>query len=275
MSHRYRSKTYRPGDPISSQDRTERSREVERLGWIAGSGGILTRDHTGGRSIALDLPDCTYIRLTSSANGDNAYAWKEVLPADLGTWVDSGRTGTASADGAFERNANDTLASGDRVYRACRAQTTGEWIFAHRPIGGGGSNGVLLGCQCSVAPATLTLTVDPENCGAGLLNSCTIQYGPTPSSLNALQLGANCYLSTALFPDPPTGDEFYYYFSCFSTFMRLSQAFPVSVFGSPWLSSAIFTWKLGDPGNTCSPFLLTDGTLTAAGGSTCDVTLSG
>lgn len=277
MSDRpYRKRTYKPGDPIFASERNARAEAVRRLGYLSGAGGILTREGTSGRTLALELPECTYVKLTSAADSNGGYAAKEVLPAALGTWTDSGRTMTLAADPAYERNHNVALTAGDRVYRACRAETTGEWIFRHKVLsGGGGSTGVLIGCQCGVAPATLTMTVAGGSCGAGLLNSCTIQYGPTPSTLNALQLGANCYLSTTLFPDPPTGDEFYYYLSCFSTFMRLSQAFPVSVFGSPWLSSAIYTWNLGGPGNTCSPFSLTNGTLTGAGGSSCSVTLSG
>lgn len=149
------------------------------------------------------------------------------------------------------------------------------WVARKSALISSGATGTLLGCLCSTPPATLTMTVAPSGCGAGLLNDCTIQYGPTPSSLSSAQIGVNSYLSTTLFPDPPTGYDFYYYFSCFSTFMRLSQAFPESVFGSPWVSSAIYTWKLGDPGNTCSPFLLSNGRLTAAGGSSCVVTLTG
>jgi hypothetical protein len=123
----YRSKTYRPGDRVVAREETEISREVERIGQIRGSAGVLVRDG----AIALDLPERIYIRLTSSANGDGGYAWKEVLPAALGTWIDSGRTGSASADPAYERGTKlTTLTAGDTVYEAMRAETTGEWLFA-------------------------------------------------------------------------------------------------------------------------------------------------
>lgn len=122
----YRSRTYKPGDPILAADETEISAEVERLGTIYGSTGIVV----SGQAIVLDLPEAIYIKLTTTASSDGGYAWKEVLPGPLGTWIDSGRTGSASADPAFEMGTKlTTLTAGDTVYEARRAETTGEWIF--------------------------------------------------------------------------------------------------------------------------------------------------
>lgn len=122
----YRARTYRPGDRILARDETEISAEVARLGQLQGSTGIGVRNGT----LALDLPERIYIKLTSTANANGAYAWKEVLPAALGTWVDSGRVGSQSGDPCYERGTrNASLTVDGKVYQAIRAETTGEWIF--------------------------------------------------------------------------------------------------------------------------------------------------
>ena len=122
----YRARTYKPGDRILARDETEISAEVARLGQLQGSTGIGVRSGV----FSLDLPEKIYIKLTSTANANGAYAWKEVLPAALGTWVDSGRVGSQASDPAYERGTRlATLTAGNTVYEACRAETTGEWIF--------------------------------------------------------------------------------------------------------------------------------------------------
>ena len=278
MSDRpYLPRKYRPGDPILAADRNARNEAIARAGRLAGSDGLVVREGASSRQIALDLPECTDIKLTSSANGNGGYGAKEVLPAALGTWVDSGRVMPQGSDPAYERNKNTSLTSGDRVYRACRAETTGEWIFRHRiTTSGGGGGGTFIGCLCSSAPEMLTMTVS-SGCGEGLLFACSFQWGLTPAELGPLNLGAYSYLSTTTFTDPQTGDEFYYYLSCFSTIFRITRVFPSSIFagGGPFYDAVVFYWTIGITGNTCSPFALTNGAIYFGGDPSCDVEITG
>jgi len=119
-------KTYRKGDVLKADDENAANAEIARQSRLTGSAGVVVR----GTSVAVLLPERIYLKLTGTANGSGAYPWKEVLPAPLGTWADSGRTGTQSGDPCYERGTrNASLTSGDTVYEAERAATTGEWIF--------------------------------------------------------------------------------------------------------------------------------------------------
>lgn len=119
-------RTYRKGDVLRAADENAANAEIARLSRLAGSAGVVVR----GTGVAVLLPERIYIKLTSTANGSGAYAWKEVLPAPVGTWIDSGRTGTQANDPAYERGTRDaSLAANSTVYEAERAVTTGEWLF--------------------------------------------------------------------------------------------------------------------------------------------------
>ena len=146
-------------------------------------------------------------------------------------------------------------------------------VVKRKSSGGSGGTGTLPGCTCAHPPAVLTMTV--ATCTDARFNACTIQWGATPSSLSALSLGAECYLSTTTFNDPQTGDAYYYHLSCFASVVRLGRVFPTSAFGSPFLDPVIFYWSIGFPGNTCSPFSLTNGTVFAGGDPNCDVDITG
>lgn len=264
----------RPGDPITAADRNARNAAILRGARMSGSGGIGVREGTLGRSLVLTTPETAYIKLTTTANSDGGYGAKEVVATPLGTWIDAGRIMPQSGDPVYERNHNVSLSSGDRVYLARRAATTGEWIFARTTSsGGGGGTGVLLGCTCRFPPIDLTMTVSTEGCSNGLFNSCTISYQTTPSSLTSLRLGTSCYLSNETFNDTQTGDLYHYYLACFTNIIRISRVFPTSVYGSPFLDSVIYFWTLGLPGNTCSPFSLTNGSVFAGGDASCAVTI--
>lgn len=117
---------YRKGDVLKASDENAANAEIARQSRLTGSAGVVVR----GGSVAVLLPERIYIKLTSSANANGAYAWKEVLAAPLGTWIDSGRTGTQADDPCYERGTRlASLTSGATVYEAERAATTGEWIF--------------------------------------------------------------------------------------------------------------------------------------------------
>lgn len=163
-------------------------------------------------------------------------------------------------------------ATGDRILAR---STNHRWVSKRKAVTGGGLTGTLLGCSCAHPPATLTMTVSGTVCANGLLNSCTITYRTTPTELGPLHLGTSAYLSTATFADPQTGDLFYYYLGCFSSIIRISRVFPYSIYGSPFLDSVIYFWTIGLPGNTCSPFLLSNGQIFFGGDPSCTVTISG
>lgn len=162
-------------------------------------------------------------------------------------------------------------APGDRLIVR---STDSRWVAKRRDSSGSGGTGTLLGCVCAHPPATLTMTVAGA-CTDGRFYNTTITYKPVPAGLGALQLGANAYLSDSSFPDPQTGDVFYYFLSCFANVVRISRVFETSIYGSPFLDSVIYFWTLGFPGNTCSPFSLTNGTVFAGGDPNCDVDITG
>lgn len=191
-----------------------------------------------------------------------------VETSSAGAWSAGPRTGTA-----YEVNGKSGL--GGTVQRLY-PDRFGKYRFQSIRYGttGGGGIGSLPGCICVSPPATLYMTVTGGSCNNGLLNDCTIQYGPTPSSLSGLRLGVNCYLSTTTFTDSQTGDSYYYYLGCFGAVMRISRVFPTSVFGSPFLDSVIYYWSVGLSGNTCVPFLLSNGQIYSGGDPACSVTIS-
>lgn len=67
----------------------------------------------------------TYARITGGGTGGK-YSWAEVTRQG-GSWVDTGRAGSASLDPAIEANARTNVAAGRRV-RMFRSR--GEWVFA-------------------------------------------------------------------------------------------------------------------------------------------------
>jgi hypothetical protein len=104
--------------------------------------------------------------------------------------------------------------------------------------------------------------------------TCTIAWGPTPSYFSGLALGSYCLLSTTVFDDPFTGGTFQYNLSCDTIFFRLSRVYLPTSFGPAFQDAATYTWRIGDPGNSCSPFLLSGGTIYPGGDNECIVTIS-
>lgn len=135
----------------------------------------------------------------------------------------------------------------------------GRWVAEK-----GGTSGTppinLPGCPCTAIPATLHMTVGPDT-NAGALQNCTIQYGPTPPAYAPLALGPNSFLSTAQFHETGSSDMFNYYFFCFQGLYEIGQVYITSVFGSPFRGPTQVKWAIGFAGNTCSPFLLSNGVL--------------
>lgn len=147
----------------------------------------------------------------------------------------------------------------------------GIWVAEEgQATGSGTPTGSLPGCICATPPASLTLTA--TGC-SGLIDSCTIVYGPTPSGFVS-QMGASSYLSTATFTDS-LGYDYYWYLNCFSSTIRLQPAYPSYYLGSYWIEAVFYYWTIGLPGNTCSPFSLTNGTPTLGLPPGCSATLTG
>lgn len=146
------------------------------------------------------------------------------------------------------------------------------WI-AERSAGPAAAGVVLPGCSCTSLPATIHMTSANPSCAGGMFPSCTIVYGPTPAAYAALNLGAQCYLSTATFLDP-LGQSFCYYLTCQGAWVLLARAYAQSIYGSPYLDVVRYSWSLTAPSNTCSPLLLVEGQIYNGGDPTCSVTLS-
>lgn len=141
--------------------------------------------------------------------------------------------------------------------------------------GGGGGGVPLPGCFCSPIPATLSMTSFNPACNFGMFQSCTIQYGPTPSGFLGAGLGANSFLSVQSFPDVIGGGAlFRYLLTCQFNQFNLSRVYLESPFGSPFRDGLLYTWLLGSSGNTCTPFALTNGVPFAGSDTTCNVAIN-
>jgi hypothetical protein len=107
---------------------------------------------------------------------------------------------------------------------------------------------------------------------------CTIAWQATPAWASGLALGSDCFLSTARLLDPFTGGYFYYNLTCDTIYFRLSRVYDGTTnygfTGTPYQDATIYTWRIGDPGNSCSPFLLSGGTIYPGGNNACVVTIS-
>jgi hypothetical protein len=144
------------------------------------------------------------------------------------------------------------------------------WATQYTKGGGGGGGGTvaLPGCSCTAVPTTLHMTSNAPTCNEGMFQSCTLLYGPVPSCYAALLLGANAFLSTTSFVDTNL-DTFQYYFNCQGSQFDLGRVYCTSIFGSPYLDVARFSWNFPATGNTCSPFAMTNGTVFPGGDPTC------
>jgi hypothetical protein len=130
------------------------------------------------------------------------------------------------------------------------------------------------GCPCTTIPPVLQMTSSNTTANNGLFQSTSLVYGPTPPEFTPLGLGASCFLSPSYFTDNSTGDHFRYYFGCFSGFYIITRVFQVSILGSPYKDTIRYKWFVGFPGNTCSPFLLSNGQIYVGGDPSSVVTIS-
>lgn len=148
----------------------------------------------------------------------------------------------------------------------------GRWVAETKQSGGGGIN--IGGCTCSGMPSTLAVTVTNSSLSFGILQSCTLQYGPTPAWAANMSLGASCYLSTSTFVDQTMPEQFYYYFACLGGYYILTRVYQTSVYGSPYRDTVRYKWLVGNTGNVCKPFGLRNGQIYPGGNAACTAEVS-
>ncbi|HWE38558.1 MAG TPA: hypothetical protein VG406_18450, partial [Isosphaeraceae bacterium] len=83
------------------------------------------------------------------------------------------------------------------------------WVADSGPAAVGSPPVSIPGCACTSIPAVLSMISANPACAAGMFQSCTLVYGPIPPAYAALDLGSECYMSTASFLDPE-GQSFRY-----------------------------------------------------------------
>jgi hypothetical protein len=132
----------------------------------------------------------------------------------------------------------------------------------------------LAGCLCAATPIKLHMTSSNTTSNGGMFQNCDITYDSTPSEYTLLYLGTSSFLSTQSFTDLETGDSFRYYMICASALYQITRIFVTSIFGSPFMEPARYTWLMFAPGNTCAPFRLSNGQIFSGGDSTCAVAIS-
>lgn len=151
---------------------------------------------------------------------------------------------------------------------------SGRWCAWIGAQGGGSSTVTIPGCVCTNSPLTISMTVTNPTLNNQIFNSCTIHYGPTPSVLLPVVLTASSYLSETSFHDPILNNDYFYLLTCTSTSYVLTRVYP-SAFGGPFRDQPRYQWSPGFPGNTCSPFLMSNGRLFTGGDPRTTCTLSG
>lgn len=213
----------------------------------------------------MRIPTGFYALLSGSSS---PYSWTEQQGLSGGVWQARVLAGMTNA---YEVNGVGSL-NGKWVW--LEPGYPGDYRFQYIATGSGSGPPfiTLTGCACTMVPGTLYMTGNGP-C-SGVFNDCTLVYGPTPSEFSRLNLGANCYLSTETFLDPDTGCSYRYHFACDTIFFRISRVF-IDCGGASFEDSFIYAWSIGSPGNACSPFLLTVGTIFQGGPVGCQLTVSG
>jgi hypothetical protein len=160
--------------------------------------------------------------------------------------------------------------------------TVGDYLICHfvgnrwvaSRTGGDNSVVVIPGCPCATSPVTLYMTSSSNASNDHILQSAVLVYGPSPSALSALGIGQSAYLSTVTFTDFSTGDQFWYYLSCYLGYYILTRVYATSLYGSPYRDMTRYRWPISDPSNSCNPFLLAHGQIFSGGDPSCVVTVS-
>jgi hypothetical protein len=141
---------------------------------------------------------------------------------------------------------------------------------------------VATGCPCSggaagTTPATLFMHVDHPELNVQNFRPATLVYGPTDAAYLPLSIGPFNWFSAESFPELGGIQSFRYLFRCESGYYTLRKIYVTSIAGSPSLSSVIYKWLIGFPGNNCdlpnNPFRLSAGQIYTGGDPTTHVTI--
>jgi hypothetical protein len=198
-----------------------------------------------------------------------------VHPVDVsGAEAESG-TGVLSADTSRSFLVyvvgSQAPAAGDNL--VCRF-VGHRWVAERMKGGGHGPVVTIPGCPCQAIPTTLTMTSSAPLSNNQILQSATLQWGPTPPGLSPLGIGSSSFLSTTTFTDITTGDQFWYNLYCSLGYYVVTRVYAVSQYGSPYRDVVRYKWLIGFGGNTCQPFMLINGQIFPGGDPTCVVTIT-
>lgn len=128
--------------------------------------------------------------------------------------------------------------------------------------------GNIPGCGCQSLPARIAIHPASEGCNTGIFYSDTLVWQAKPAAYAGLAILDPGYYGTGTFLDG-TGTPFQYYFTCNGGQFSVSRVYP----GPPArLDTLRWSWSIASPGNTCTPFSLTSGTVFAGGSQACDLT---
>ncbi len=145
------------------------------------------------------------------------------------------------------------------------------WVAEHM---GKASNKITVpGCPCLIPPTLHMSVVHPE-ANVGIFQNAVLNYTTLPPELAPLGIGAKSFISSTSFIDNITFDLFWYRFFCASGFFCLGRVYATSLYGSPFSDTIRYRWLAGQPGNTCSPFLLSNGQIYPGGDATSVVAIS-
>jgi hypothetical protein len=259
----FRDESPKPGDSANSYsaksllDLYRRFAEIEQMNVVA---PLQLAKGPTGRKLGLNLTTPIIAKLSGSSS---PYSFTQQVMQG-GSWTDGPITGTGNA---YEVNSASGL--GGKLVRMQPGFAGQDWRFRFFRTGtGAGTDINTPGCACSTTPATITMTVTNPSLNNQIFNSCTIQNGPTPSSLLPVVLTANSWLSTTTFSDPILGVPFYYFLTCTIGKYVLTRVYVSSPFGSPFRDSIRYQWVPGFPGNTCGShgtWAMTNGSIFVGG----------
>lgn len=195
-----------------------------------------------------------------------------VHPVSLSGIEGEGKTGTLTVDAtrSFLVYVVGTKSPVVGEYLICRF-IGNRWV-AER-MGKSSSVVTLPGCPC-IIPSTLHMSVIQPDANFGMFQDATLSYITVPPELALLSLGTKSYISTTTFIDEITQDRFWYRFFCSGGYFCISRIYATSVYGSPYSDSIRYRWLGGQPGNSCIPFLMTNGKVFPGGDPASVVTLS-
>jgi hypothetical protein len=227
----------------------------------------------------VETTGSSYPKLVGSVFGNptvptSTGAYFSVHPVDVAGTEGEGSPGTLLVDTSRSLLVyvigSKAPAAGD--YLVCRF-VGHRWVaerFAKTPPG------VLIpGCPCASVPRTLQMSVSNPNLNNRIFQPATLQYySPVPPQFSALALGSFAFLSTTSFTDDLSTSPFWYYFTCFQGSYALTRVYPKTGTGQPFRDSIRYRWSVVAPGNSCSPFLLNNGTIYTGGNPACVVTIS-